>query len=129
MEVLPSYAYYNRARVRTESGQDKELWMHDYNQAIKYRERLSGNANFPEFIRLYFAREVYHAKNTRISSQLSLWDKENDRECIQNAKEEIRNILEELKKYESLRIGDTGFFKNIKEKSEINMRKLDKLGS
>lgn len=129
VDVLPSYAYYNRARARTEMGREKALWLHDYNQAIRYRERLSKNENFPEFIRLYFAREGYHAKNAKISSQLSLWDKQEHREQIQKAKEEIRDILEELKRYEILRIGDTGFFKNIKERSKSNMAELDKLGA
>lgn len=127
ISLFHSYAYYNRARVRKALGKEPWEWIEDYNIAIRKRNALAKSNEFPRFVQLYFEREVFHAKNSKIESLLQIWEDERNINDIKKAQEEIKYTLESLKKYEHLYVGNLDFFYKIKTNAEMIGTKLDSL--
>ena len=135
-EMIKAFAYYNNARVLCEKyvlNNDpltKVNWINQYNLAIECRKQLSEEVRFPQFIRLYFKNEMYHAQNRKIMEQISFWERNQnliDEEEIRNAKLNGESIFDELKKYEETIVAGQPFFRTIKNNVSENLGRLNNL--
>lgn len=130
-KVILSYVYFNLARLCQARGDDVKDWEGAYKTAIMYRQNLSQESVFPEFVRLHFLKEYFWAETTYYG-QIALTNKAKHSydalQKVQSARENIVKIEKTINSYEQIYLEETDnpFFQDIKNKiSEIKIL-LDK---
>lgn len=135
-EMIKAFAYFNSARVLSEkyllceNSISKESWINRFNLAVECRKQLSEELKFPQFIRLYFKNEMYHAINRKIMYQINMWEHNKnliEKEEINDAIYKGKSIIEDLKKYEETVVAGQSFFRAIKNNVSDNLERLNSL--
>lgn len=125
--VILSYVYFNLARVQENQKQEYTKWNRSFEKSIQYRSTLAEDYNFPEFIRLHFLKERFHAEITRYECMIPIWKKNQQSDnieiqkvaslALEESKVRLDKISDEMAKYELIYLeqGSNPFFKDIKE--------------
>lgn len=123
--ILRAYAGFNLARTRAREGGEYEDYNNLFQLSIDARENLFKCKDFPEFIRLYWQKEVYHAENYRIDMCKEYWKTKGYDEEIKKAKEKSNEIISDLEKQEKTTVSMQDFFKQIKVDAKRNLENLE----
>lgn len=125
--VILSYVYFNLARVQQNQKQEYTKWNWSFEQSIQFRSSLADDYSFPEFIRLHFLKERFHAETTRYECMIPIWKKNQQSDnieirkvaslALEESKVRLDKISDEMAKYELIYLeqGSNPFFKDIKE--------------
>lgn len=125
--VILSYVYFNLARVQQNQKQEYTKWNWSFEQSIQFRSSLADDYSFPEFIRLHFLKERFHAETTRYECMIPIWKKNQQSDnieirkvaslALEESKVRLDKISDEMAKYELIYLeqGSNPFFIDIKE--------------
>lgn len=123
-KILCAYAKFNLARAMAWSGEEYSEYSTMYEQCIKARMDLSKCSELPEFVRLYWLREAYHAENSRIFESTDYWHANNLVKEKEEALEKLNEMDAHLKTLETTKVAKQPFFEKIKSNAEKNYKKL-----